>query len=409
MTIYMNYRHLIILFMLGIFLTFGISPIFSQVSLDNSSVQLVQQGKEYYEAQQYQQAVEKLQQAANAFESQGDQLNQAITLSNISLAYQQLGVWYKAETAITNSIKLLGLKTSNIETSEIPELENKKLRILATILNVYGSLWYKKGKSEIALNSWQKAASIYQELGDIEGIISSKVNQVQALQYLGLYQQSKATIEELEQEIDKLPAPFKVKGLRTLGDVFRAVGNLNNSQQFLQRSLILSQQLNSSQDITTTLLSLGNTLWSLGNLEQERQDIENNYNILPWQCQSQLLPKQALNFYQKAEEAYQKIIKDFPDSPLTIKAQLNNLSLLVKTDQLMIAKTALNDIDIDNLPKNRAGIYGQINLARNLACLRQKQDLDEQIISWSAIDNLLEQASQNADKIEDKWAKSYWL
>ncbi|NES83535.1 MAG: CHAT domain-containing protein [Moorea sp. SIO2B7] len=409
MTVSMNSRYLIILFMLGIFLTFGISPIFSQVNLHNSPAQLVQQGKEYYEAQQYKQAVEKLQQAANIFESQGEQFNQAITLSNISLAYQQLGAWNEAETAIATSFQLLGLNTSNIETSEIPELETKKLRILAPILNVYGSLLYKRGKLEIALNSWQKAAIIYQNLGNIEGIITSKLNQIQALQALGLYQQSKATIEEVEQDIDKLPAPLKVKGLRTLGDVFRAVGNLNNSQQFLQRSLTLAQQLNSSQDITATLLSLGNTFWSLGNLEQERQDTENNYHILPWQCQSRLLPKQALNFYQKAEEAYQKIIKDFPYSAITIKAQLNNLSLLVKNDQLVMAKTVLNEIDVDNLPQNRTGIYGQINLARNLACLRQKHNFDEQIISWSAIDNLLEQAIQNADKIEDNLAKSYAL
>lgn len=69
---------------------------------------LVQQGKTFYDVGQFAEAVKVLQQAALAFESQGDRLRQAMTLSNLALGYQQLGQWSQAERAITDSLNLLG-------------------------------------------------------------------------------------------------------------------------------------------------------------------------------------------------------------------------------------------------------------------------------------------------------------
>ena len=57
---------------------------------------LIQQGKSLYDAGKFEEAIAMLQQAAQAYKAQGDALRQAIALSNLALAYQQLGQWQPA-------------------------------------------------------------------------------------------------------------------------------------------------------------------------------------------------------------------------------------------------------------------------------------------------------------------------
>jgi tetratricopeptide (TPR) repeat protein len=68
---------------------------------------LMQQGRDLYETGKFAEAAKIWQQAAQAFQSQGDQLNQAIAFSFLSLAYQQLGQWDEAGGAMTGSLQLL--------------------------------------------------------------------------------------------------------------------------------------------------------------------------------------------------------------------------------------------------------------------------------------------------------------
>jgi tetratricopeptide (TPR) repeat protein len=65
-----------------------------------TGTQLAQQGTTLYEAGKFQEAATVWQQAASAFQKQGDTLNQAMALSNLSLTYQQLGEWHKAAQSI---------------------------------------------------------------------------------------------------------------------------------------------------------------------------------------------------------------------------------------------------------------------------------------------------------------------
>ena len=401
-------KRLLIWFLLGLFLTTGMPPGQSETSspiVQRLPAQLVQQGRAHYEAEQFQKAVEDLQRAANGFEAQGYKLNQAITLSNLSLAYQQLGKWVEAEKAITNSLQLLGFQPQE----QISELASPKWRILAPALNIRGRLEYSRGNLEIALESWQQAAEIYERLGNKEGVIGSQINQVQALQALGLYQQARTTVEQVQQALEALPMPIQTKGWRSLGDVLRAIGDLENSQQFLQKSLNIVGQLNSSQDTSATLLSLGNTFWALGNLERDRQETKRESNVLPWLCVSRILPDEAFKFYQEAEQAYQNSSEAFPSSPMGIKAQLNRLSLLVETEQLTEALQVWQSLDLSNLSPSRTAVYAQINLARNLACLKQKLQVSTKVPSWQEIDRLLAQAAGDAEQLEDKRALSYAL
>ncbi|WP_230966396.1 hypothetical protein [Nostoc commune] len=108
-----------VLLLLAMFLGAGLlPPTFAYVTAENSSLQklsyaqsLLEQGSKFYEAERFAEAATSWQQGISAFKANRDELRQAIALGNLSLAYQQLGQWSEAETAIAQSLNLLLLKT----------------------------------------------------------------------------------------------------------------------------------------------------------------------------------------------------------------------------------------------------------------------------------------------------------
>ena len=77
------------------------------VAVIKANRSLLQQSKALYDTGQYIQSIELLTQAIAEFTSQSDRPNQALALSNLSLAYQQLGNWEAASQTISDSLQLL--------------------------------------------------------------------------------------------------------------------------------------------------------------------------------------------------------------------------------------------------------------------------------------------------------------
>lgn len=118
-------RFLSVLLLWAMFLGAGLlSPTFAHITSENYSIHslsnaqnLYEQGRKFYEAEQFAEAVKVWQQAISAFKSNGDEVRQAMTLGDLSLAYQQLGKWSEAENAIAQSLNLLET-TQNINAKE---------------------------------------------------------------------------------------------------------------------------------------------------------------------------------------------------------------------------------------------------------------------------------------------------
>ena len=125
-----------------VLMTMGI-PQVGAISLAPNSIQslsssdLMQQGRELYQNEQFSKAVEIWEQA---YIKQSDRASQAMILSNLSLAYQQLGQWEKATKAISSSLNIL-------QTSPNPQG-------LAQALLTQGSLQFARGQSQQALDTW---------------------------------------------------------------------------------------------------------------------------------------------------------------------------------------------------------------------------------------------------------------
>ena len=395
-----------VLFLIGFLLAFGISPVLSQAP--TSIVQIVREGKIYYDKGQYRQAIEKLQQAINNFEKTGNTLNQAVTLSNISLAYQELGEWQEAEKTINQSLQIIGFDSQK---PQITGINTQNLKILAPSLDIYGKLLFKRSQPDNALNYWRLAAKIYQQLNDNSGLIQNQINQVQALQSLGLYQQAKVIVGQIEQNVETLPAALKTQALLSLGDILRATGDLKGSQTALEEALTINKD--KPAIAAKTWLSLGNTFYARGNLERERRASQTGISnqqtpkiVTPWQCTINTTSDEAQPFYEQADKAYQKVI-DLQSDEFSTKAQLNRFSLLTDTGKFTTALQASKNINLSKLPPSRTKVYAQINLARELACLNQQPQLANQIPSWVKIDNILKDAVKIAESLEDEKAQSY--
>jgi CHAT domain-containing protein len=318
-----------------------------QAALNNP--QLVQQGRNLYEAGQFSLAVEFWQQAAKAYQAENDLLNRAMVLSNLSLAYQQLGQWNQASQAIAESLNLLGYRGENraggAGGAGVAGGEIQKLKVLAQALNTQGSLQLALGQAEQAITTWQQAAATYKASGDRAGITRSLLNQAQALQALGLYRRALVTLNLVNQTLQKQPhSLLKVAGLRNLGNGLRVVGDLDKSRQVLQQSLAIAQKLQSPVDMGAALFSLGNT------------------------ARSQQNNKAALTFYQQAAATS-------PSQITKLQSQLNQFSLLLDTKQLNAAQKLLPEIQsqITNLPSSSKAIYAQIDFAQSLIKLATQE------------------------------------
>jgi CHAT domain-containing protein len=386
----------------------------------------VQQGRTLYEAGQFSDAIAILQQAAAAFKASGDTLHLSMTLSNLSLAYQQLGQWIEAEQAITQSLNLL---------QPTPNNSTEHLKLLAQALEVKGKLQLTVGKSEDALILWQDSAAKYTRVGNEIGAIRSQIHQSIALQELGYYRQAFKTLIPPTQWLQTQPdSLLKATAFRTLGNILRVVGNveeleasipllqqagkklnyLEQSQQLLQQSLEISDKFKSPQDSAESLLGLGNTLRAAYYRSKDA------YNRAP----TQNAPREAQNQALDAITFYQQAATKTVSPSLRIQSQLNQLSLFSDFEQWLLTiktnsvpKSALQQLqtqltplstlqsEIDSLPASRTAVYARINLAKSL--MKRDSLLTPSVSNLNTLQSLLVQSVQQAQTLDDKRAQAY--
>ncbi len=385
-------KRYLIVFLLSIFLSTGVTSVLSQIPADNAR-QLVQQAEADYRAREFVSAVNYLEKAILLFQAQEDWQNLAITLTNL------------------------------------------------------GRLQLSLGKPELALENWQKATTISEkQLRDHPGIVRNQIYQAEALQQLGFYSGAcvmllsaleldinsceDVTVQTLEAKIQILPQQsdaLEINGWRSLGNVLRLLGKLKESELVLQTLA----QSSSDTDPAATRLSLGNTLRARGNIIRDRQ-ASPKYDYIPWRCDiiepiSLNLPQEAKNFYQQAQQQYSQAIAVGTPSVTSertsaaisqsalettrISAQLNLVNLILETasgdrQQLATANQLLSEVDFSHLPINKATIYAQINFTKGKACLSA---LTNNPTDWHRIGQMLNQAYNNAKSIPDQFLESYVL
>ncbi|MCV3212885.1 hypothetical protein OGM63_04970, partial [Plectonema radiosum NIES-515] len=391
------------LFVMVLFIVWGMisSPVFSQGQPQNGEV-LIQQGRKLYEAYELSTAVMILQQAASSLRTQGDKLGEAIALSNLSLAFKQLGQWEKAEMAIAQSLQILTTSQNTPNSASI----------FAQTLEIQGNLQLELGKPQLALNTWKQAENIYKKAGDEVGKTRSLINQSIAQQALGQYLQSRMTLKEIYPRLEKQPDSLvKATALRSLSDVMQLTGDLEQSLTVLLESRDIAKKLQSPPEISATLLSLGNIYAALGNRESHHDTTTIEEYTPVYYLSTSVFTQNpvAVKLYQKAAQYYLEAATT-STSPLgQIQAQLNRLNMLLELQQWSQAQQLSSDIQLKlrKIPPGKTAISAQINLAQSLVYLKQATNAD--IPSWKEIAQSLATAIQQARSIDDKRSAAYAL
>lgn len=328
----------------------------------------LEQGRNLFAAGRFNDAVKLWEAASEGFKNQGDAINEAWSLSYVSLAYQKLGNWQKAERAIADSLD----KLRHLDT-----LHKGNSAVLAVALNTQGNLKLDTGKTQAALTAWQEAERAYVLAGDEVGKVGSQINQAQALQALGLYRRAQQLLVDVNQNLQNQPdSAIKAKALQSLGIAFQLGGNLKRSQEILQQSLKISQQLNIETDISSILFNLGNTA----------KDLQQ--------------PETALDYYQQ-------VISHTANHQLQVEALLNQFSLYIETKQLRLADGLISNIQtqLENLPASRMSVYAAINFVRSWSKLSQIDGDREKSSTVSA--KILARAVHQASTLGDLRAQAY--
>jgi CHAT domain-containing protein len=335
--------------------------------------QLMQQGRELYQAQRYTEAVNIWQAALKA---ETDVLFQAMVLNYLSLAYQELGQWQQANHTINSSLDLIR-KSSPTNSAKL---------LLAQALNTQGSLQLTQGKAQEALNTWQEATAIYTASGNVEGRIGSLINQAQAQQALGLYLQARKTLVEVEQVLEQQPdKQLQTIGLRSLGNILRLVGALDDSHRILQRSREIASNV-SKHELSQTLISLGNTAYAQDNKE----------TALTYYEQAAAISDRGASRREVGRSAIATV-------PITqIQAQINQLNLLITIGQTQKAANLATQVQqsLTNLSPNRTTIYASINLAKSLMQVTKKPEQSAKLLAT---------AVRQSRSLGDRQAESYAL
>ncbi len=344
----------------------------SAISTDQPQ-SLIQKGRDLYQSGAYAEAIKVWQAAVQTYQTQGDVVNQAMVLSNISMGWQGLGQWSQATDAITQSLQLID-KVKGQERGQI----------FAQILNSKGSLELAIGKPQAALDTWQLAQQAYEQAGNNDGIIRSQINQSLALQELGLYRRSLKNMQALRPILEQQPdSLLKLAGLRSLGTSMRVVGNLNDSRAVFLASLELAKRLQSPENIAQVLLDLGNTV------------------------QFQKDDQAALKFYQESASTSQV-------SSTRVEALLNIFEIFIEHQQWEEAANISSEISplLTDLPTSHNSIYARINFADSLFRIYHKDNNQNQISgisSYPEIGQLLAKAIKEAQTLGDQRGQSYGL
>ena len=305
----------------------------------------------------------------------------------MALTNYQLGNNEEAQTEIKNGIQLL---TSQPKKTIVNST-------LARLFNNQGIIQLGIGNTEKAVASWDAAIVNYQKVADNLGVIRARLNQARALKTIGLYRRSLDSFEEIDRAWQNEPdSLLKISGLRSYGNLLRLTGKIDESRSILENSLEMAQRLSIADtslksplamEQTKTLLALGNTLVTLG-------DIKDRYNY-----------RTALVSYQKAIALCQSE-NSCSNSDLPLQLNLAKLNLSLKTESVENPLALIKTIEeqIPEIALDRDTVDLKLSFADNLLKLeRQKPDR----ISKSEIISLIQSAIADSQRLQYHKGESY--
>ena len=331
-----------------------------------SPAALSARGQRWFESGDYQAAARAWRQAADGFAANGESLEQVRNLNNLVQAYQHLGQWSEATSALEQSLVLLEQGT-DITPTEQPALWGQTR-------TVQGGLALAQSNPQAALEAFEQGEAYYRAAGQNNGILRSQVNQARALRTAGLYRQGIELLDTIDPPLSRQGFSTEVAaGLRTLGELYRTVGELDHSEASLTAGLTLAEQLGDEGAIASTRFSLATTHAAAGDLTI-------------------------------ALEQYQAVAATSLRPELAVRATVAQLPLLAQLGQAQQLDTLVQELtpQLGALPPGSLRACGLIDAANTLVDL-QGSPYQSIALAW------LTEALDNARAVSSLRAESYAL
>ena len=375
-------------------------PVWSQTASD-----LLQQGRDLYQTENFHQAVEVLEESVHTLQRQGRPLNQALALNYLALADYRLGRITKAGDRLHSSLDLL----SKLDTTDDQQ------RVQAQVLTTQGQLLLATGDVNTAVEQWQQAHDIYQDLDDLTGMLGTDLNQVQALRSLGRYRLAQKKIEDLRMTLDQQTDPrLKILGWRSLGNTLHIAGQLEDAEVAFENSLALAEAQQSGEAIAAAWLGLGN-------IERDRslsQDGALELQNCPVSVTPEPQDRQSAQHHTfcSALAAYEQSVQFATHPASRVRAKLNQFSLQSALGQeIDPSKVQHLTQDLNQLAPGRFAIDAKVNLAHSLMVQADMTQNPAQAATPSTdlgvfqAETLLREAQREAKQLGDRIAESYAL
>ncbi|MEO0940620.1 MAG: CHAT domain-containing protein [Cyanobacteria bacterium J06642_12] len=334
--------------------------------LAQAAEQLELHGKQLADERDFEAAANQFEQAAASYRGQGDEIGEAIALSNLASVQGQMGLWDAADLALDRSLELLNWSDSNSvesnpsDSNQLESLPSEHKQLVAQVLDVRGRLLFDRDRLEDAYDAWQTSQALFAAAGDLAGSTRIQIEQARVLQALGFYGRASDRLQVAVADLDSTSdRHLQSSGFRQLGNALLLAGDVTRAEQNLLRSLEIARQTEDSEAIAASQLSLG--------------------NVARWVGDEEL----ALDYYAQAAARRH-------NSDVQLRADLNQLDVLLTAERWSQLQQQFSPLKsrIAALPPSRNALLARVKLLAFIADLRlQQPDLapaTEDMVEWAA-------------------------
>ncbi|MGL5944066.1 MAG: CHAT domain-containing protein [Waterburya sp.] len=340
-----------LLFIIAIALIFLLQQPVISTTNNQAILEIEQKAEKLYQVNQYAEAISLLKTAIKQYQKQRDPIGSAIATRNLALVYQKLGQWEQVQTTLNQATKIIGTI----------EDESQQSQLVAQVGEVKGQVELSLGKAQEALETWKQTTSLYEEQGNITGLVQGKIYQASALQELGLYTQSIKILTAQKQLQTQPDTIIKAQALLNLGDILNRIGKYQSAQTTLKSGLAIAEGVAKPFAKRTRLRSKSVGLRVIAEKLAANLTMAEIYLNLGNNARLQNQTSAALNYYQEA-------IKTAPQPDLQLRGKLAQLAVLVDLPDKQTAANLVTEILqlLEQLPSQQTTIEAQINLGRYL-------------------------------------------
>ncbi len=292
-------------------------------------------GNAYVNDGQYRQAISVLENAVKIAQESKERRVEALAFLYLGGAYYELGEFKESIEFFQQTLTIAKeIKDADLEKIAEKLMEAEKQLKEADRLLQEGVQKYETSQFRGALQSWEKALQIYQEIKNRQGEAASLDNLGSAYLSLGQYQKAIDLHEKslvINREIVNRQGEAKV--LNNLGNAYRSRGEYQTAIDYHQQSLDITRELDDRSGEAKVLNNLGNAYQSRGEyqtaIDYHQQSLDIRREIKDRQGEAASLNNLGLNYHLLGQ--YQKAI-NYHQQSLEIAEKIGDLK--VQADSL---------------------------------------------------------------------------